>query len=139
MRKSKLSKETIKRICKTALDEDLKPFGDITSKLLNIKKNDIRVKIISNEDGLIGGLEFGKELFKIINKKIKFIPKKKEGSEIKKGDVIAYIIGDIKDILSGERATLNFLSHIFAANLDGEKFSIFIFCLKRNNPNNMGL
>ena len=140
MRKSKLSKETIKRICKTALDEDLKPFGDITSKLLNIKKNDIRVKIISNEDGLIGGLEFGKELFKIINKKIKFIPKKKEGSEIKKGDVIAYIIGDIKDILSGERATLNFLSHISGIATETRKFvkavnkKVKICCTRKTLP-----
>ena len=98
------------------------------------------MKIISNEDGLIGGLEFGKELFKIINKKIKFIPKKKEGSEIKKGDVIAYIIGDIKDILSGERATLNFLSHISGIATETRKFvkavnkKVKICCTRKTLP-----
>ena len=140
MRESRLSKETIKRICKTALDEDLKPLGDITSKLLNIKKNDIKVKIISNDNGLIGGLEFGKEIFKIINKKIKFIPKKKEGSEIKKGDIVAYIIGDIKDILSGERSTLNFLSHISGIATETNKFvqavnnKVKICCTRKTLP-----
>ena len=48
----------------------------------------------------------------MIDKKIKFKLKKKEGSAIKKGDLIAVIEGNIKNILIGERVALNFLSHI---------------------------
>ena len=94
-----------------ALNEDLYPSGDITSYLLknNINK---KVKLISNQKGIIGGLEFVKHTFKLIDKKIKFIPKKKEGSSIKKGNIIATIEGNIKNILIGERVALNFLSHI---------------------------
>ena len=111
MSKIILSKNFIKSVCKLALNEDLYPLGDITSSLLksNINK---KVKLISNQKGIIGGLEFAKHTFKLIDKKIKFIPKKKEGSSIKKGNIIATIEGNIKNILIGERVALNFLSHI---------------------------
>ncbi len=111
MSKIILSKNFIKGVCKLALNEDLYPLGDITSNLIknNINK---KAKLISNQKGIIGGLEFAKQTFKLIDKKIKFIPKRKEGSLIKKGKVIATIEGNIKNILTGERVALNFLSHI---------------------------
>ena len=111
MSKIILSKNFIRSVCKLALNEDLYPSGDITSNLLNdnIKK---KLKLITNQNGVIGGLEFAKQTFKLIDKKIKFDIKKKEGSAIKKGHVIATIEGDIRNILTGERVALNFLSHI---------------------------
>ena len=111
MSKILLSKNFIKKLCKLALNEDLNPSGDISSNLLkkNIKK---KVKLISNQPGIIGGLEFAKQTFKLLDKKIKINFKKKEGSKINKGDLIAVIEGNIKHILSGERVALNFLSHI---------------------------
>ena len=111
MPKIKLSKNFIINVCKLALNEDLYPLGDITSNLLG---NDTRkkVKLLSNQSGLIGGLEFAKQTFKLIDKKIKVKIKKKEGSQIKKGSLIAIIEGNIKNILIGERVALNFLSHI---------------------------
>ena len=111
MSKIILSKNFIRNACKLALNEDLHPSGDITSSLLNdnIKK---KLKLITNHNGIIGGLEFAKQTFKLIDKKIKFDIKKKEGSAIKKGNVIATIEGNIRNILTGERVALNFLSHI---------------------------
>ena len=111
MSKIILSKNFIRSVCKLALNEDLYPSGDITSNLLNdnIKK---KLKLITNQNGIIGGLEFAKQTFRLIDKKIKFDIKKKEGSAIKKGHVIATIEGNIKNILTGERVALNFLSHI---------------------------
>ncbi len=111
MSKIQLSKNFIKSSCKLALNEDLYPSGDITSELVNknIKK---KVKMISNQKGILGGIEFAKETFKLIDKKIKFKKKKKDGSRIKKGDVVATIDGYLKNILTGERVALNFVSHI---------------------------
>ena len=111
MSKIQLSKNFIKSSCKLALNEDLYPSGDITSELINknIKK---KVKMISNQKGILGGIEFAKETFKLIDKKIKFKNKKKEGSLIKKGEVVATIDGKLKNILTGERVALNFVSHI---------------------------
>ena len=111
MSKIKLSKNFIRSVCKLALNEDLYPSGDITSNLLNnnIKK---KTKLIANQKGIIGGLEFAKETFNLIDNKLKFTKKKKEGSYVKKGNIVATIEGNIKNILTGERVALNFLSHI---------------------------
>ena len=91
MPKIKLSKYYIKNKVKLALNEDLYPNGDITSSLV---KNGKVIKI------------------KLIDNKIKFIIKKKEGSIVKKNDVVATIEGRAENILIGERVALNFLSHI---------------------------
>ena len=107
----KLNKNFVRNICKKALNEDLYPSGDITSALLDrkIKK---KIKLISNQNGIIAGLDFAKETFGLIDKQIKFSGKKKEGSVVKKNEVIATIEGRVQNILIGERVALNFLSHI---------------------------
>ena len=111
MPKIKLSNYYIKNKVKLALNEDLYPDGDITSSLF--KKNKvIKIKLISNQQAVIAGLEFAKQTFKLIDNKIKLIIKKKEGSIVKKNDIIATIKGRAKNILIGERVALNFLSHI---------------------------
>ena len=111
MSKIILSKNFIRSTCKLALNEDLFPSGDVTSNLLNnnIKK---KIKLVSNQSGVIAGLEFAKQTFNLIDKKIKFTIKKKEGSNINKGNTIAIIEGNIKNILTGERVALNFLTHL---------------------------
>ena len=111
MSKIKLSKEFIRNTVKLALNEDLYPSGDITSSLV---KNDkiITVKLLSNQNAIIGGLLFAKQAFALIDSKIKFIIKKKDGSKVKKGSLVALIKGNAKNILIAERVALNFLSHI---------------------------
>ena len=94
MSKIKLSKNFINNVCKLALNEDLYPTGDITSNLL-INNTKIKANLLSNQAGIIGGLEFAKRTFKLIDKKIKIKIKKKEGSKIKKRDLIAIIEGNI--------------------------------------------
>ena len=111
MSKIKLSKFYIKNTVKLALNEDLYPSGDITSNLVKNNKRK-KIKLISNQRAIIGGLEFAKQTFKLIDKKIKFSLKKKEGSSVKKNDLIATIEGKVQNILMGERVALNFISHI---------------------------
>ena len=111
MSKIILSKSFINNTVKLALNEDLYPSGDITSNLL--KKSSINTfKIIVNQNGIIGGIEFAKSTFKIFDNKIQFQIKKKDGSQVKKGQIIAMIKGDSKNILICERVALNYLSHI---------------------------
>ena len=111
MPKIKLSNFYIRNKVKLALNEDLYPNGDITSSLVKNSKV-IKIKLISNQQAVIAGLEFAKQTFKLIDNKIKFIIKKKEGSIVKKNDVVATIEGRAENILIGERVALNFLSHI---------------------------
>ncbi len=140
MSKIKLSKEFIRNTVKLALNEDLYPSGDITSSLV---KNDkiITVKLLSNQNAIIGGLLFAKQAFALIDSKIKFIIKKKDGSKIKKGSLVALIKGNAKNILIAERVALNFLSHISGiatktnafVKLAGNKTKIC--CTRKTIPN----
>ena len=135
-----LSHQFIKSTCKLALNEDLYPSGDITSDLINNNINK-KVKMISNQSGIIGGLSFAKETFKLIDKKIKFIIKKKEGSYIKKGNIVAIIEGNLKNILIGERVALNFVSHISGIASKTNKFvrlagkKTKVCCTRKTIPN----
>ena len=135
-----LSNKFIKSICKLALNEDLYPSGDITSDLINNNINK-KVKMIINQRGIIGGLAFAKETFKLIDKKIKFTIKKKEGSYIRKGDIVAIIEGNLKNILIGERVALNFVSHISGIASKTNKFvrlagkKTKVCCTRKTIPN----
>ena len=97
MSKIKLSETFIKDRVKLALTEDLYPSGDITTNLL--KKNKIiEAKLISNQKAIVAGLLFAKHAFNQVDKKIKFIIKKKDGSLVKKNSLIAIIKGKAKNI-----------------------------------------
>jgi len=138
--KIKLSNNFIRNTVKLALNEDLYPLGDITSNLVKNNKI-IKVKLISNEKAIIGGLAFAKQAFSLIDNKIKFIIKKKDGSSIKKNDLIAVIKGNAQNILIGERVALNFLSHISGiatktnqfVKLAGKKSKVC--CTRKTIPN----
>ncbi len=140
MSKIKLSKEFIKSTVKLALNEDLYPSGDITSGLINSEKV-LTIKLISNQSAIVGGLLFAKQTFALIDDKIRFIIKKKDGSRVKKGNLVALIKGNAKNILIAERVALNFLSHISGiatktnefVKLAGKKTKIC--CTRKTIPN----
>ena len=140
MSKIKLSENFIRNTVKLALNEDLYPSGDITSDLLSNSKT-IKAKIISNQDSVVGGLLFAKQAFLIIDKKIKFSVKKKDGSFVKKKSLIATIQGNARNILIAERVALNFLSHISGISTTTNKFvklvgkNCKICCTRKTIPN----
>jgi nicotinate-nucleotide pyrophosphorylase (carboxylating) len=108
---SKVNQNYINSIVKQALGEDLRPNGDITTKLISFKNKSIKAKIIAKQNGVIAGLDFCKAAFKIIGKESIFINKVKDGSKVKKNKVIAEIKAKTKTILIAERTALNFLNH----------------------------
>ena len=140
MSKIKLSKGFVQSNVKLALNEDLYPSGDITSSLINNEKT-VTIKLISNQNAIVGGLLFAKEAFSLIDNKIKFIIKKRDGSRVKKGSLVALIRGKAKNILIAERVALNFLSHISGiatktnefVKLVGKKTKIC--CTRKTIPN----
>ena len=140
MSKIKLSKDFIRNTVKKALNEDLYPYGDITSSLVKNNKI-IKVKLLSNENAIVGGLLFAKQAFNLVDNKIKFKIKKKDGSNVKKGSLIATIEGNARNILISERVALNFLSHISGiatktnqfVKLAGSKCKIC--CTRKTIPN----
>jgi nicotinate-nucleotide pyrophosphorylase (carboxylating) len=138
--KIQLSKTFILNTVKLALNEDLYPLGDITSSLVENDKS-IKIKLIANQSAVIGGLLFAKQAFYLIDQKIKFRIKKKEGSYVKKGSLIATIEGKAKNILIAERVALNFLSHISGIATITNKFvklagkKTKICCTRKTIPN----
>jgi len=138
--KIKLSKDFIRNTVKRALNEDLYPSGDITSSLVTNNKF-IKIKLLSNQNAIIAGLLFAKHAFALVDNKIKFIIKKKDGSQVKKRSLIAIIEGKAKNILIAERVALNFLSHISGiatktnqfVKLAGKKCKIC--CTRKTIPN----
>ena len=78
-----VNKNFINNVVKLALNEDLYPSGDITSSLIKNNKV-IKLKLISNQKAIIGGLKFAEQTFRLIDKKIKFMIRKREGSSVKK-------------------------------------------------------
>ena len=139
--KPTLNQKYIRSVVKSAMLEDLSPHGDVTTQLIKSKKK-FKAKIISNQKGIIGGLNFAKEAFKYFNKKINFITKTKDGRKINKGKVVATIVGNPKEILKSERVALNFLSLIsgvatitnkFVSTVNGK--SCRICCTRKTLPN----
>jgi len=138
--KIKLSETFIKDRVKLALAEDLYPSGDITTDLLS-KNEIITAKLISNQKAIIAGLLFTKHTFKKIDKNIKFILKKGDGSVVKKNSVVAIIKGKATSILVAERVALNFLSHISGIATKTNQFTKLagkkckICCTRKTIPN----
>ena len=101
----------------------------------------VTAKLLSNQNAIIGGISFVKEAFSLIDNKIKFILKKKDGSKVKKGSLICIIKGKAQNILIAERGALNFLSHISGiatktnqfVKLAGKKCKIC--CTRKTIPN----
>lgn len=101
----------MKKIIREALREDV-GSGDITTK--TIVKAEARAKgeIRAKESGVIAGLSVAKEVFRQVDRRIKFIPKVKDGARVKKGKVVAIVSGPARGILTGERVALNFLQRL---------------------------
>ena len=137
----KLNQSYIKSLVKKALDEDLKPKGDITTKLIKFKNKKAKAQIIAKQNGVISGLDFCKTAFKLVGKETVFVSKVKDGSKVKKNKAIAEIKAKTKTILIAERTALNFLNHASGistlTNLFVQKVSkkTKICCTRKTTPN----
>jgi nicotinate-nucleotide pyrophosphorylase (carboxylating) len=120
---SKLDKSILKLI-KNALQEDVKT-GDITTEATISKSKKAIGRFLVKADGIIAGLEIAKTVFKIVDPKIKFEIKIKDGSKVKYGDVAAIVLGKAQSLLTAERTALNFLQRMSgvatSANIYSEK------------------
>ena len=107
----KINQKYINNLVLKALEEDLKPNGDITTKLLNSRNKIVQAKIISKQSGIISGINFCKAAFKLLERKSKFLHRIKDGKKVKRNQIIAEITAKKKTILIAERTALNFLNH----------------------------
>ena len=137
----KINQKYISSVVKKALDEDLKPMGDITTKLIKFSNKKIKARIIAKQNGVIAGIEFCKKAFKLIGKESIFKSRVKDGKFIKKNKVIAEILANTKTILTAERTALNFLNHASGIAIITNSFvekvgkKTKICCTRKTTPN----
>ena len=89
------------------ISEDIQS-GDITSMLLPKKK--IKAKIISRQEGVLAGVKFAGDIFRLKGCNVKII--KKDGAKLKSSQIILQISGNAGTVLSCERTALNLLSRM---------------------------
>ena len=113
---------SLKLFFKNALKEDI-GIGDITSRLIAPKGKKAKAYIILKEKGVIAGIDAAKEIFKIIDKNIKFRALCRDGDVLGMSEKLAIIEGDCRVILACERTALNLLSHLSGIATLTQKFA----------------
>ena len=94
-----------------ALKEDISSEDVTTNAVMRGYKKGT-VELICKEDGILAGIDVFKRVFELLDSNIEFNMKFKDGDEIKKGEKIGNITGDIRVLLSGERTALNYLQRM---------------------------
>ena len=95
----------------SALKEDI-TSEDITTNSVMREYQAGEVDLICKQDGIIAGLEVFKRVFELLDADTKVDFYKKDGEEVKKGEKIGLVRGDIRVLLSGERTALNYLQRM---------------------------
>ena len=94
-----------------ALQEDISS-EDVTTNAVMPEACQGTVQLLCKQDGVIAGMEVFARVFTLLDEKTEIIPYVKDGDEVKKGDLLATVNGDICVLLSGERTALNYLQRM---------------------------
>ncbi|NJE49853.1 carboxylating nicotinate-nucleotide diphosphorylase [Thermococcus sp. 9N3] len=91
------------------LEEDA-PFGDVTSEAVIPEGTRAKAVIIAKQNGVIAGVEEAKALFEHFGVKVSV--RKRDGEDVRRGDVILELEGDARAILLVERTALNIMGRM---------------------------
>ena len=125
-----------------ALDEDI-TSEDVSTNSVMPEERLGEVELICKQDGVVCGLQVFERVFTLIDEKTEFEYFAKDGDDVKKGELIAKIRGDIRVLLSGERTALNYLQRMsgvatytrsMAKLLEGTKTTLLD--TRKTTPNN---
>lgn len=94
-----------------ALEEDINS-EDVTTQSVMPAPRQGQVQLICKEDGIIAGLNVFERVFHILDPKTEVTFHAADGDEVKKGQLLAIVKGDIRVLLSGERTALNYLQRM---------------------------
>ena len=99
------------QLIRMALQEDI-TSEDVSTNAVMPTATKGTVDLIAKEDGVVAGLEIYARVFTILDEKTEIDLHCKDGEEVKKGELMATITGDIRVLLSGERVALNYLQRM---------------------------
>lgn len=94
-----------------ALKEDI-TSEDVTTNAIMPEEKAGKADLICKEDGVICGLGVFQRVFELLDDHARFETNLKDGDEVKKGQLMGVIYGDIKALLTGERTALNYLQRM---------------------------
>ena len=130
------------QLIRMALQEDI-TSEDVSTNAVMPTATKGTVELIAKEDGVIAGLDIYARVFTILDEKTEIDFHCKDGDEVKKGDLMATVTGDIRVLLSGERVALNYLqrmsgiatyTHSVASLLEGTNTKLLD--TRKTTPNN---
>ena len=99
------------KFIRLALEEDINS-EDVTTNSVMPEYKKGEVQLICKEDGIIAGLGVFERVFTILDPETKVVFDVKDGDEVKNGQHLATVVGDIRVLLSGERTALNYLQRM---------------------------
>ena len=99
------------QLIRMALQEDI-TSEDVSTNAVMPTEVKGTVDLIAKEDGIIAGLDVYARVFQMLDEKTEIDFKCKDGDEVKKGELMATLTGDIRVLLSGERVALNYLQRM---------------------------
>ena len=99
------------QLIRMALQEDI-TSEDVSTNAVMPTATKGTVDLIAKEDGVVAGLEIYARVFTILDEKTEIDLHCKDGDEVKKGELMATVTGDIRVLLSGERVALNYLQRM---------------------------
>ena len=106
-----LNRFYVDELIKTAICEDIH-YVDVTTDYLIDENAETTAKFVSKADGVVCGLEFALRVFTLLDDRITFEVFKKDGDEVKKGEIICKMRGNTRALLKGERTALNLIQHM---------------------------
>ncbi|MDE6313967.1 MAG: carboxylating nicotinate-nucleotide diphosphorylase [Lachnospiraceae bacterium] len=101
----------VDELIKQALREDISS-EDVTTNAVMHKAQTGRADLICKQEGIIAGLDVFKRVFELLDDTTKVTFSVKDGDEVKNGQLLAVVEGDIRALLSGERTALNYLQRM---------------------------
>jgi nicotinate-nucleotide pyrophosphorylase (carboxylating) len=106
-----LAPDTLDALIDSALAEDI-GAGDVTTDAVIPTDMTCRGKIVCKEDGIIAGLSVAARVFAIVDERITFDAKTRDGEKVQEDQIVARISGPARGMLKAERVALNFLQHL---------------------------
>lgn len=106
-----LSPFALDGILENALREDV-GTGDITTLSTISPDRTVTGKYIAKESGVICGLDVVRRVFALLDPSIVLEGRMQDGAAVQKGDIVAIVRGNARNVLTGERVGLNLLQHM---------------------------
>ncbi|MCI9448264.1 MAG: carboxylating nicotinate-nucleotide diphosphorylase [Lachnospiraceae bacterium] len=126
----------------SALREDISS-EDVSTNAVMRKAQKGEARLICKQDGVLAGLFVFRRVFELLDAEVQVEFSYSDGDEVKNGELIGTVTGDIRAILSGERTALNYLQRMsgiatytksIARLLEGSK--VKLLDTRKTTPNN---